>query len=65
MAINEVSKKNNRIPPKPLITEDPEEVYDDMDFDKMKVECICPKCGKNLRLVGRISRYSRGPPGWI
>jgi hypothetical protein len=30
------------------------------DGNKMR----CPKCGKGLRLIGKISRHSRGPPEW-
>jgi len=34
-----------------------EEYDDNIDYDKMKVECICPKCGKkhmmNFHWIGR------------
>ena len=34
-----------------------EEFDDNIDYDKMKIECICPKCGKkhvmNFRWIGR------------
>ena len=33
------------------------EEYDNIDYDKMKVECLCPKCGKkhvmNFHWIGR------------
>ena len=47
MAIDKLNEKNNRLSRKSLKAKEPDEFYDNMDFDKMKVECICPKCGKN------------------
>jgi hypothetical protein len=57
MAINELSGKNNRFSRKSFKAKEPAEFDDGIDYDKMKVECICPKCGKkhfvNFHWIGR------------
>lgn len=57
MAINKLDPKNNRSSLKSLKAKEPDELYDDMSFDKMKVECVCPKCGNkhimNFHWIGR------------
>lgn len=56
MAINELNEKNNRRPRKSIKAKEPDEL-DDINFDKIKVECICPKCGSthimNFHWIGR------------
>jgi hypothetical protein len=41
----------------PFASEGSEEIEEITDHDKMKVECICPKCGQhhvmNLHWIGR------------
>jgi transposase-like protein len=57
MVIEELNEKNNGLPRKSFKAKEPDELYDNIDFDKMKVECICPKCGSkhmmNLHWIGR------------
>ena len=57
MASDELNEKKNRLSPKPIKAKEPDEFYDNIDFDKMKVECICPKYGKkhimNFHWIGR------------
>ena len=57
MAIDELSEKSNPPTRKTVIAKEPCELHDEMDFGKMKVECICPKCGSkhmmNFHWIGR------------
>ena len=57
MAIDNLNKKNNRLSRKSFKAKEPDEFDDGIDYDKMKVECICPKCGKkhfvNFHWIGR------------
>jgi len=54
---NNPSEKSN-VDERSLSNVDPDEEYDDrINYDKMKVECLCPKCGArhimNLHWIGR------------
>ena len=66
MAIDDLNEKNNRLSRKSFKAKEPDELYDDIDFDKMKVECICPKCGNkhlmNFRWIGRGTPRKFCPP---
>ena len=57
MVINQWNEENNSRPRKTIKAKEPDELYDEVDFDKMKVECICPKCGDkhmmNFHWIGR------------
>ena len=47
----------NKIETPPLVESKIEKFDDNVDFDKTRVECICPKCGKkhvmNFHWIGR------------
>jgi hypothetical protein len=66
MAIDELNKNNNRSFRKSFKAETPDELHDEIDFDKMKVECICPKCGNkhmmNFHWIGRGTPRKFCPP---
>ncbi len=53
MNIDESNEKDNGL----SRADEPDELYDNINYDKMKVECICPKCGKkhimNFHWIGR------------
>jgi hypothetical protein len=57
MAINELNENIDGQARKKNETKAPDEIHDEIDFDKMKVECICPKCGDkhmmNFHWIGR------------
>ena len=57
MAIHECNEKDFARSRKSFEARKPDEPYDDMNFDKIKVECICPKCGNkhmmNFHWIGR------------
>jgi hypothetical protein len=57
MAIEQVNENTGNLPRKSFESREPDELCDDINFDKMKVECICPKCGKkhtmNFHWIGR------------
>jgi hypothetical protein len=57
MAINQWNEKSNRSSLKTIKAKEPVEIPDEVDFGKVKVECICPKCGTkhmmNFRWIGR------------
>ena len=66
MARNELNEKNNRLSRKSFNATEPDEFYDGIDYDKMKMECICPKCGKkhfvNFHWIGRGTPRKFCPP---
>lgn len=57
MVIDESNGKNNRLSRKTIKAKESDGLHDYIDFDKMKVECICPKCGNkhimNFHWIGR------------
>ena len=57
MAIDESNEKNSGLSRKSIRAEEIDELYDNFNYDKMKVECICPKCGNkhimNFHWIGR------------
>ena len=46
MAIDKLNAKNNRLSRKSFKATKPDEFDEGIDYEKMKVKCICPKCGK-------------------
>ena len=66
MAIDKLNVKNNRLSRKSIKAKAPDDFDDGIDFDKMKVECICPKCGKkhvmNFHWIGRGTPRKFCPP---
>jgi hypothetical protein len=57
MTIEALNKNNKKLSQKPIEDCEPDELSYDINFDKMKVECICPKCGSrhvmNFHWIGR------------
>ena len=57
MPIREANKKSDGLPRKSSTAWELDELGNDLDFNKMKVECICPKCGNkhimNFHWIGR------------
>lgn len=57
MLINNPNEKNNGRQRNSSKTEELDGLDDGIAYDKMKVECICPKCGikhvMNLHWIGR------------
>ena len=57
MTADELSKNNNNRPRNTSESTYSDGLSDDINFDKTKVECICPKCGNkhmmNFHWIGR------------
>jgi hypothetical protein len=66
MAIEELKENNKNLSRKSFEADDPDELSYDINFDKMKVECICPKCGNkhmmNFHWIGRGTPRKFCPP---
>ena len=57
MTIEKLEENNKNLSRTSFEARDPDELYHDINFDKVKVECICPKCGNkhmmNFHWIGR------------
>lgn len=57
MAIEKLTQNTDNLSRKSIESREPDEFSDDVNYDKMKVECICPKCGSrhmmNFHWIGR------------
>jgi hypothetical protein len=66
MLINDPNEKNIGRQRNLSITEELDGLDDGIDHDKMKVECICPKCGikhvMNFHWIGRGTPRKFCPP---
>lgn len=66
MAIEELNEQTGNLSRKSFESREPDELSDDINYDKMKVECICPKCGKkhmmNFHWIGRGTPRKFCPP---
>ena len=66
MATKELNEFNKNLSRKTSESTYSDELYDDINFDKMKVECICPKCGNkhtmNFHWIGRGTPRKFCPP---
>jgi hypothetical protein len=66
MTTDKLDGENNRLSRKSFQATDSDEFDDGIDYEKMKVECICPKCGKkhfiNFHWIGRGTLRKFCPP---